>query len=238
MAAYVQLAWFWAPEPSPRDRGRVEIVDREWRVTVLEPKGPLFPPPTWGDCQTLESKRVKLVIARGEASRPEDVPPAPCGRVRCRQNLRSDFPRAEGELCVLRLSEQKLSTHEIGRRIGMSHTAVVKMEAAALESARARPEFRAAMDEVGDDRAEATSIEARLRRELVRLGPSTWPMIGEAMGFDDCGNGSSHRSGIDSRVRGDGEVNRVREALYRMARQRVVRLTEANGVDWFSVEED
>jgi len=235
MPAYVQLAWPWAPSPGPRSWQRIEVVSTSLRVTVIEPKPsvPPPPPPTWGDCQRAEAKRVLTVIGRGEAKRPEDVPPEPCPSTRCKHNLRSSFPRAEGELCVLRLSVEKLSTHEIGRRIGMSHTAVVKMEAEALASARTRPGFRAALDELGDDRGEVHSVEARLRRALVKLGPSTWPMIGEELGFDGC----ERRSGIDSRVRSDGEVYRVREALYRMARQRTVRLTEANGEDWFSVED-
>ena len=176
---------------------------------------------------------MRLVIARGEAKTEAEVPPEPCPRTLCVHNLLNDFPKATGELCVLRLATHKRSTHEIGARIGMSHTAVVKMEAEALADAREEPRFRALMDEIGDDRAAATSIETRIRRVLAELGPSTWPMVARELGIG--GDDGVHRIG----ARSDGDVYRahVRQVIYRMARQRVVRLTEANGEDWFSVED-
>ena len=180
MAPTVQLAWFWAPPPKPRAVVTVEIMDPDWRATVVEPKGPRFPPPTWGDCQTVEAKRVKLVIASGKAGRAEDVPPAPCERDRCRKNLRSDWPDATGETCTLRLAERGPMTPAlIAIKIKRRQSTTEAVIRAAMRSARdAHPELR--------DHLETCGPGHRLRLKMLELfaTPLTTAELADALGVD------------------------------------------------------
>ena len=216
MAPSVQLAWIWAPPPGPRTRGRVEVVEPK-HITRR-------PPPTWGDCQDAEAKRVRLVVLSGKAARAEDVEPEPCERDRCRQNVRVDFPNATGETCALRIVETRgeMTPIEIARKVNCSERTVLNIiERAAVKWQSSHPKMI--------EHIETCAPRHRVRVQMLELfaRPMTTAELAAALGVETLEEDGGRLKHVLSDMRkleeiadgGDGRMQLTPRGWERLARE-------------------
>lgn len=191
------------PRRVPEQLGFFEAAPVKRRRLTLRPASER--PRTFGECVALEHDR------RAELERRWlPVVPAPCLH-RCRHNLLTDFPRATGDTCVLRLSVIAHSTEEIAERLGVSEALVKKIIVGAAGKVRER-------SEPPDVRGSHHSPEYRIARILAD-GPACWREIADDLGIEG------------------GELDRIAELLRGMVRRGQVTSTEVDGVMVYQLTE-